>query len=97
MLLIVYRSISTTLIQLFLTFIGLLTARGVISVLASHDVFGLTTFAGNILTMLAIAAATDYGIFIFGRYREARSAGEDRDTAYYTTFGRSPRSSWVRA
>ena len=37
--------------------------------------FGLTTFAGNILTMLAIAAATDYGIFIFGRYREARGAG----------------------
>ncbi len=86
MLLVVYRSIITTLIQLFLTAIGLLTSRGVISVLAMHDVFGLTTFAGNILTMLAIAAATDYGIFVFGRYREARSAGEDRDDAYYTTF-----------
>ena len=86
MLLVVYRSIRTTLIQLFLTFIGLLTARGVISVLASHGAFGLTTFAGNILTMLAIAAATDYGIFIFGRYREARASGLDRDDAYYTTF-----------
>lgn len=86
MLLVVYRSIRTTLIQLFLTFLGLLTARGVVSVLASHGAFGLTTFAGNILTMLAIAAATDYGIFIFGRYREARGMGEDRDTAYYTTF-----------
>ena len=86
MLLVVYRSIVTTLIQLFLTFLALLTARGVVSVLASHGAFGLTTFAGNILTMLAIAAATDYGIFIFGRYREARGMGEDRDTAYYTTF-----------
>ena len=86
MLLVVYRSIVTTLIQLFLTAIGLLTSRGVISVMAMNDVFGLTTFAGNILTMLAIAAATDYGIFIFGRYREARSAGGDRDDAYYTTF-----------
>ncbi len=86
MLLIVYRSIKTTLVQLFLTFIGLLTARGVISGLAMGDVFGLTTFAGNILTMLAIAAATDYGIFLFGRYREARGMGEDRETAYYTTF-----------
>ena len=86
MLLVVYRSIITTVIQLFLTFLGLLTARGVVSVLASHGAFGLTTFAGNILTMLAIAAATDYGIFIFGRYREARGMGEDRDTAYYTTF-----------
>lgn len=86
MLLVVYRSIVTTLIQLFLTFLGLLTARGVVAVLATHGAFGLTTFAGNILTMLAIAAATDYGIFLFGRYREARGMGEDRDDAYYTTI-----------
>ncbi|WP_396916468.1 RND family transporter [Mycolicibacterium sp.] len=86
MLLIVYRSIRTTLVQLLLTAIGLLSSRGLISVLATHDVFGLTTFAGNILTMLAIAAATDYGIFLFGRYREARGAGEEREDAYYTTF-----------
>ncbi len=86
MLLVVYRSIVTTLIQLFLTFLGLLTARGVVSTLAMHNVFGLTTFAGNILTMLAIAAATDYGIFIFGRYREDRGMGLDKDESYYATF-----------
>ncbi|GAS96996.1 transport protein [Mycolicibacterium canariasense] len=86
MLLVVYRSIRTTLVQLFLTFLALLTARGVVSVLATHNVFGLTTFAGNILTMLAIAAATDYGIFIFGRYREDRGLGLDRDESYYATF-----------
>ncbi|OYN81313.1 MMPL family RND transporter [Mycolicibacterium sphagni] len=86
MLLVVYRSVRTTLIQLFLTFLALLTARGVVSVLASHGAFGLTTFAGNILTMLAIAAATDYGIFIFGRYREDRGMGLDRDESYYATF-----------
>ena len=86
MLLVVYRSIRTTLVQLFLTFVGLLTARGVVSTLAIHNVFGLTTFAGNILTMLAIAAATDYGIFIFGRYKEDRGQGLDRDDSYYATF-----------
>ena len=86
MLLVVYRSIRTTLIQLFLTFLGLLTARGVVSVLATHGVFGLTTFAGNILTMLAIAAGTDYGIFIFGRYREDRGIGLNRDDSYYATL-----------
>jgi putative drug exporter of the RND superfamily len=86
MLLVVYRSIRTTLIQLFLTFLALLTARGVVSVLATHGAFGLTTFAGNILTMLAIAAATDYGIFIFGRYREDRGIGLGRDDSYYATF-----------
>ncbi|TAM64272.1 MMPL family transporter [Mycobacterium sp.] len=86
MLLLVYRSIVTTLIQLFMTFIALACSRGVVAVLAYNDVFGLTTFAANILTMLAIAAGTDYGIFIIGRYQEARRAGEDRETAYYTTF-----------
>ncbi|CAM5686849.1 MMPL family transporter [Mycolicibacterium aubagnense] len=86
MLLVVYRSIRTTLVQLFLTFLSLLTARGVVSVLATHGAFGLTTFAGNILTMLAIAAATDYGIFIFGRYKEDRGIGLDRDDSYYATF-----------
>ena len=83
MLLVVYRSIRTTLVQLFLTFVGLLSARGVVSTLAVHNAFGLTTFAGSILTMLAIAAATDYGIFIFGRYKEDRGVGMDRDDAFY--------------
>ncbi|GAA4296960.1 RND family transporter [Mycobacterium paraffinicum] len=86
MLLLVYRSIVTTLVQLFMTFVALACSRGVVAVLAYHDAFGLTTFAANILTMLAIAAGTDYGIFLIGRYQEALAAGEDRETAYYTTF-----------
>ncbi|OBH36039.1 hypothetical protein A5684_15015 [Mycobacterium intracellulare] len=86
MLLLVYRSIVTTLIQLFMTFVALACARGVVAVLAYNNAFGLTTFAANILTMLAIAAGTDYGIFLVGRYQEALAAGEDRETAYYTTF-----------
>src|SRR6201996_1992408 len=86
MLLLVYRSIRTTLIQLFMTLVSLMCARGVVAVLAYNNAFGLTTFAANILTMLAIAAGTDYGIFLIGRYQEARAAGEDRETAYYTTF-----------
>jgi RND superfamily putative drug exporter len=36
--------------------------------------------------MLAIAAGTDYGIFLIGRYREAHLAGQDPVTAYYTTI-----------
>ena len=86
MLFLVYRSIATTLIQLFMTFIALASARGIVAVLGYNNVFGLTTFAANILTMLAIAAGTDYGIFLIGRYQEAREAGEDPETAYYTTF-----------
>ncbi|MGH3556490.1 MAG: RND family transporter [Mycobacterium sp.] len=86
MLYLVYRSVVTTVVQLFMTGIALASSRGVIAVLGYHNVFGLTTFAANILTMLAIAAGTDYGIFLIGRYQEAHAAGEDRVTAYYTTF-----------
>jgi putative drug exporter of the RND superfamily len=86
MLLLVYRSVVTTLVQLFMTFVALACSRGVVAVLAYHNAFGLTTFAANILTMLAIAAGTDYGIFLVGRYQEALAAGEDRESAYYTTF-----------
>src|ERR1700733_8463935 len=86
MLLLVYRSIVTTLVQLFMTFVALACSRGVVAVLAYHNAFGLTTFAANILTMLAIAAGTDYGIFLIGRYQEALREGEDRESAYYTTF-----------
>jgi putative drug exporter of the RND superfamily len=86
MLFVVYRSIVTTAIQLFMTGIALASSRGLIADFGYHNFFGLTTFAGNILTGLAIAAGTDYGIFLIGRYQEARLAGEDRVTAYYTAF-----------
>lgn len=85
MLLIVFRSVAAMLTQLFLTLLELICARGVVAVVGFHDVMGLTTFAVNIMVMLAIAAGTDYGIFLIGRYREARLGGEDRVEAYYTT------------
>ena len=86
MLLLVYRSIVTTLIQLFMTFVALASRAGCRRGSGYNNAFGLTTFAANILTMLAIAAGTDYGIFLVGRYQEALRAGEDRESAYYTTF-----------
>jgi putative drug exporter of the RND superfamily len=60
--------------------------RGIIAFLGHHEIIGLTTFAVNLLIPLCIAAGTDYGIFFVGRYQEARQAGEDRETAYYTTY-----------
>ncbi|CQD17939.1 transmembrane transport protein MmpL [Mycobacterium lentiflavum] len=86
MLFLVYRSIGTTLIQLFMTLLELAVSRGVIAVFGDYGFIELAVFATSLLTMLAIAAGTDYGIFLIGRYQEARAAGEDRETAYYTTF-----------
>ncbi len=86
MLLFVYRSIMTVLIVLVTMFIELAAARGIVATLGYYNVIGLSTFAVNLLTTLAIAAATDYGIFLIGRYQEARANGEDRETAFYTMY-----------
>lgn len=86
MLLLTFRSIATTLVILVTVGIELQVARGIIAFLGLHDIVGLTTFVVNLLVSLGIAAGTDYGIFFFGRYKEARAAGEDRETAFYTTY-----------
>ena len=86
MLLFVYRSVVTVALVLFMVFLELTAARGIIAFLANIDLIGLSTFAVNLLTTLAIAAATDYAIFLLGRYHEARQSGEDRETAYYTMY-----------
>jgi RND superfamily putative drug exporter len=87
MLLLVYRSIVTVLLTLVMVVLELSAARGMVAVLGYYKIIGLSTFATNLLVTLAIAAATDYAIFLMGRYQEARSVGESREDAYYTMFG----------
>ncbi len=87
MLLLVYRSIITAAIMLTMVVLGLLATRGGVAFLGYHRIIGLSTFATNLLVVLAIAAATDYAIFLIGRYQEARGLGQDRESAYYTMFG----------
>ncbi|MEN4474972.1 MMPL family transporter [Mycolicibacterium cosmeticum] len=83
MLLFVYRSVVTMLIVLVTVAIELAAARGVVAVLAHSGIIGLSTYSTNLLTLLAIAAGTDYAIFVVGRYQEARSNGLERIPAYY--------------
>jgi len=61
-------------------------ARGTVAFLGDNNIVALSTFAINLLVALGMAAGTDYGIFFFGRYQEARHAGEDPETAFYTTY-----------
>ncbi len=86
MLLFVYRSIVTVLLALFMVFLELAAARGVVAFLGHYHLIGLSTFAVNLLTMLAIAAGTDYVIFLFGRYQEGRGKGKDKESAYYEMY-----------
>jgi RND superfamily putative drug exporter len=86
MLFLVFRSIVTVILLLLMVGIELQVARGIVAFLGDRQVVGLTTYAVSLLASIGLAAGTDYGIFFFGRYQEARQAGEDRVTAYYTTY-----------
>ncbi|MCV7154539.1 MMPL/RND family transporter [Mycolicibacterium pyrenivorans] len=86
LLLFFYRSITTVILLLVMVGIQLSVARGVVAALGHFQVIGLSTFAVNLLVSLAVAAGTDYAIFLVGRYQEARAAGADREGAYYEMF-----------
>ncbi|EID13255.1 RND family transporter [Mycolicibacterium phlei] len=86
MLVFVFRSAATMLLILFMVFVELGSSRGIVAFLGDNGVIGLSTFATGLLTLIAIAAGTDYAIFLIGRYQEARQVGEDKEQAYYTMF-----------
>src|ERR1700738_391154 len=86
MLLIVYRSLVTMILVLITVLVELAAARGIVSFLANSGIIGLSTYSTNLLTLLVIAAGTDYAIFVLGRYHEDRGLGQDRQTAYHNMY-----------
>ena len=86
MLLVVYRSITNVMVPLFQVLILMLAAKGVIATLGHFGYIELSSFAVNMVVSLTLGAGTDYGIFLLGRYHEARLAGETREKAYYTAY-----------
>ena len=86
MLLIVYRSPVTMILALVTVLIEMSAARGIVAFLANAGVIGLSTYSTNILTLLVIAAGTDYMIFVLGRYQERRNDGDDREVAFYDMY-----------
>jgi RND superfamily putative drug exporter len=86
MLLLVYRSVSTVFMPLASVLIEMLVAKGVIATLGHLGYIELSSFAVNIVVALSLGAGTDYGIFLMGRYQEARQAGDSREEAYFTAY-----------
>lgn len=86
MLLLVYRSLITLFVPLAGVLFELLVAKGVIATLGHLGYIELSSFAVNIVVALTLGAGTDYGIFLMGRYHEARHDGESREEAFYTAY-----------
>jgi RND superfamily putative drug exporter len=87
MLFSLYRRVTTVILVIFTVMIELTASRGVVAVLANAGIIELSTYSTNLLTLLVIAAGTDYAIFILGRYHEARQTGQDRVSAFETMYG----------
>lgn len=86
MLLLVYRTPATLLVPLLGVLIEMLVAKGVVSTLGHYGYIELSSFAVNIVIALTLGAGTDYGIFLMGRYHEARQAGESREDSFYIAY-----------
>jgi len=86
MLLLIYRSLVTMLIALFVVGIELFAAQGVTATAGNLNIIGLTPYAVSMVTMLSIAAGTDYIIFLLGRYHEERARGLDKEDAFYVAY-----------
>jgi len=86
MLFSLYRRFTTVIMVIFTVMMELTASRGVVASLANAGIIELSTYSTNLLTLLVIAAGTDYAIFILGRFHEARYAGQDRVTAYNTMY-----------
>jgi putative drug exporter of the RND superfamily len=86
MLLVIYRSLATAIVGLILVRFELYAAEGIVATAGNLNIIGLTPYAVSMVTMLTIAAGTDYLIFLLGRYHEARSRGQDREEAFYTAY-----------
>ena len=86
MLLVIYRSLTTAIVGLVLVRFELYAAEGIVATAGNLNIIGLTPYAVSMVTMLTIAAGTDYLIFLLGRYHEARSRGQDREEAFYTAY-----------
>ncbi|KUI36270.1 RND family transporter [Mycobacterium sp. GA-2829] len=86
MLLVIYRSVVTMLISMVIIALELFAAQGVTAAAGHLNLIGLTPYAVSMVTMLALAAGTDYVIFLWGRYHEERSKGLSREDAYYAAY-----------
>lgn len=81
LLLILYRSPVTAAIPLLAVGVALAVARPIVAALGQAGVIEVSLFSVTLLAALMLGAGTDYGIFLIGRYHEARRQGTPRDSA----------------
>ncbi|UYM04396.1 MMPL family transporter [Solicola gregarius] len=81
LLLLTYRSPVLWLLPVVTAGVALISAQGVVYLLANADVFTVNAQSAGILTVLVFGAGTDYALLLVARYREELRRHEDRHVA----------------
>jgi putative drug exporter of the RND superfamily len=88
-LLFAYRSPVLWLLPLITAGVGLTFSQAVIYGLAKNDGITINAQGASILTVLVIAAGTDYALLLIARYREELQKQEDRHLAMAAALKRA--------
>ncbi|MCV7103635.1 MMPL/RND family transporter [Mycobacterium palustre] len=75
LLLLVYRSPVAAAIPLLSVGLALAVARPVVAAFGQANIVEVSLFSVALIAAMALGAGTDYGIFLLGRYHEARRHG----------------------
>jgi RND superfamily putative drug exporter len=89
LLLITYRSPVLWLLPVISAAVALVTAEGVIYLLAAHAGLTVNAQSAGILDVLVFGAGTDYALLLTARYREELRRHEDRHAAMAVALRRA--------
>ncbi len=83
-LVLVFGAFAAALLPIVLAGVAIVIALGITALIG--QVFDLSFFVVNMVTMMGLAVGIDYSLFVLSRYREERRAGRDTVEAI-TTMG----------
>lgn len=90
LLVVIFRSLVAAAIPLVL---GIVVAVGSLAVLRVLGmVYPISTFSINVVTLLGLGLAIDYGLIVVNRFREELAAGHPVDAAVERTMGAAGRT-----
>ncbi len=89
-LVLVFGTIVSGLIPILLGMISIAVALGAAALVG--QVFELSFFVTNMISMIGLAVGIDYSLFIVSRYREERAAGHEKQEAIERAGGTATRA-----
>lgn len=90
LLVVIFGSVVAALLPVLVGGLAILGSLGVLRIIALG--VNVNSFAPNVVSLLGLGLAIDYGLFTVGRFREELAAGRDRAEAVRRTVATSGRT-----